>query len=139
MVGYSGTPLTKKMGIVEGSRVLTIGAPAELREWLAPLPANVTLSHRIRTAGVVVMFCVSEADVRSGLPRATRAIGPTGSIWLCWPKKASGITRDLQNRDIMIALMFPSGLVDVKVGAVSEVWSGLKFVVRKEHRGTWHT
>jgi hypothetical protein len=138
MVGYSGTPLAKKMGIVEGSRVLTLGAPNEFAEWLAPLPEDVTVSSRIRAADVVVMFCVTEADVTKTLLRATGAIGPTGSIWLCWPKKASGIESPLQNRATMIALMFPPGLVDVKVGAVSEVWSGLKFVVRKENRASWH-
>lgn len=137
MVGYSGTPLAKKMGILSGSRVLTICAPSEFVEWLAPLPANVTMSSRIRTADVVVMFCVSEEDVQNALPRATKAIGPTGSIWLCWPKKASGIASPLQNRETMMGLMFPPGLVDVKVGAVSEVWSGLKFVVRKENRASW--
>jgi hypothetical protein len=137
MVGYSGTPLAKKMGILEGSKVLTIGAPREFGDWLAPLPPNVSLSPRFKTADVVVMFCVSEADVAKALPRAVGAIAPTGSIWLCWPKKASGIESPLQNRETMLSLMFPPGLVDVKVGAVSEIWSGLKFVVRKEERARW--
>ena len=137
MVGYSGTPLAKKMGILEGSKVLTIGAPKEFVDWLAPLPPNVSLSPRIKTADVVVMFCVSEADVAKALPRAVGAIGPTGSIWLCWPKKASGIESPLQNRETMLSLMFPPGLVDVKVGAVSEIWSGLKFVVRRGERARW--
>ena len=137
MAGYSGTPLAKKMGILEGSRVLTIGAPTEFAAWLEPLPGGVTMSSRIRSADVVVMFCVTEADVRRGLPRATRAIGPTGAIWLCWPKKASGIDSPLQHRETMMGLMMPPGLVDVKVGAVSDVWSGLKWVVRKEHRDVW--
>ena len=139
MVGYSGTPLAQKMGILAGSRVLTIGAPAEFAEWLDPLPGNVLLSSRIRTADVVVMFCVTEKDVTRGLARATKAIDATGSIWLCWPKKASGIDSPLQRRETMMGLMTPSGLVDVKVGAVSEVWSGLKWVVRKEHRDTWRS
>lgn len=137
MVGYSGTPLAKKLGIAQGSRVLVIGAPSEFEQWLQPLPEGVTLSSRIRTADVVVMFCTTERDVERALPRAVTAIGPTGSIWLCWPKKASGIVSPLQDRTTMMGLMFPPGLVDVKVGAVSDVWSGLKFVVRKENRPSW--
>ena len=137
MFGYSGTPLAKKMGILANSRVLTIGAPSEFEDWLQPMPEGVTMSSRIRSADVVVMFCVSEKDVIKALPRATAAIEPTGSIWLCWPKKASGIESPLQNRDTMMGLMFSPGLVDVKVGAVTEVWSGLKFMVRKENRDSW--
>lgn len=137
MVGYSGTPLARKMGIADGSRVLIIGGPAEFVEWLEPLPEDVKLSARIQSADVVVMFCVTEREVARALPRAIGAIGPTGSIWLCWPKKASGIESSLQDRATMLALMFPAGLVDVKVGAISEVWSGLKFVVRKENRSSW--
>lgn len=135
--GYSRTPLAKKLGIGPGTRVLTVRAPSEFEAWLDPLPPDVILSPRLRSADVVVMFCVSAADVRKTLPRATKAIGPTGSIWLCWPKKASGISSPLQHRETMMGLMLPSGLVDVKVGAVSETWSGLKFVVRRENRRGW--
>jgi len=137
VVGYSGTPLSAKIGIRDGDAVLTVNAPGDFKRWLEPLPAEARLSSRIRKADVVVMFCRSDAELRRVLPRAMRAIGPAGMIWVAWPKKASGITSDLQTRHVMMSTMLPTGLVDVKVGAISEVWSGLKFVVRKKQRHTW--
>lgn len=137
MVGYSGTPLAKKLGIVADSRVLVLNPPDGFMEWLSPLPGDVTISSRLRKADVVVAFCVTENDLIRALPRATRAIGPTGSVWIAWPKKASGIESSLQSRDTMMSHLLPTGLVDVKVGAISEVWSGLKWVVRKQNRSEW--
>ncbi|MEZ5175035.1 MAG: DUF3052 domain-containing protein [Acidimicrobiia bacterium] len=137
MVGYSGTPLAKKMRIVEESRVLTIRAPDAFPSWLAPLPEGVQVSSRLRVADVVVAFCVTEQDLMRALPRATRAIGPTGTVWTAWPKKASGISSPLQKRETMMSVMEPSGLVDVKVGAISEVWSGLMWLVRRDLRDHW--
>lgn len=139
MVGYSGTPLAKKLGIVDDTRVLTINAPSEFVDWLAPIPDRVALSSRLRTADVVVAFCVTEGDLMKARDRAVRAISPTGAIWICWPKKASGIDSPLQKRETMMEVMFQPGLVDIKIGAVSDVWSGLKFVVRTELRPDWDT
>lgn len=133
-VGYSGTPLPKKLGIHPGSRVLTISAPEGLESWLSPLPEGATLSSRIRSADLAVVFAVTEADMRRRVPRATAAVPADGAIWLCWPKKASGIDSPLQRRDVVMDYMTTLGLVDVKVAAVSETWSGLKWVVRRELR-----
>lgn len=133
-VGYSGTPLAKKLGITQGSRVLTIGAPPELESWLEPLPADVTISARIRSADVALVFAITEADMRQRVPRAVNALPVVGAIWLCWPKKASGIASPLQHRDTVMGYMSTLGLVDVKVAAVSEVWSGLKWVIRRDLR-----
>lgn len=132
--GYSGTPLARKLGIGVDAKVLTIGAPVDLEELLAPMPKGVQLSSRFRTADVVLVFAIASRDMERGVARARRAIAPDGTIWLCWPKKASGIPSDLQTRDTVMEYMLPLGLVDVKVAAISEVWSGLKFVIRKELR-----
>lgn len=137
MVGYSGTPLAKKLGINQDTRVLALNAPNEFEAWLAPLPEAVTLGSRIRTADVAVAFCRNSRELERLLPRAMKAIGPDATVWIGWPKKASGIESDLQTREVMMGIMLPTGLVDVKVGAISEVWSGLKFVVRKELRSGW--
>jgi hypothetical protein len=137
MTGYSGTPLAQKLGIKEGSRVLVIDDPGAFIEWLAPVPEDVVIGARLRKADVVVVFCRNSSDLKRGLARALRAIPPDGSVWVAWPKKSSGVVSDLQSREVMLSIMFPEGLVDVKVGAISEVWSGLKFVVRREHRASW--
>jgi hypothetical protein len=132
--GYSRTPLPKKLGIKEGSTTLVVNAPNDCETWLTPLPSGARIGSRYHSAEVVLVFAVSEADMRRGVQRAMKAIPRDGTIWLCWPKKASGITSPLQSRDTMMGYMFPLGLVDVKVAAVSETWSGLKFVIRKELR-----
>lgn len=134
MAGYSGTPLAKKLGIVPGSKVLTVRAPLELEQLLDPIPSGVRISPRFRTADVVLVFAVTTNDLDRGVARARSAIEPDGTIWLCWPKRASGVASDLQTRDTVMDYMFPLGLVDVKVAAISGTWSGLKFVVRKELR-----
>lgn len=80
------------------------------------------------------MFAISQAEMHRGVGRALRVIPRDGTIWLCWPKKASGIKSDLQSRDVVTDFMFPLDLVDVKVAAISDVWSGYKFVIRKHLR-----
>jgi hypothetical protein len=133
-VGYSGTSLAKKLGIKEGHTTLVVNAPDDLDAWLVPLPSDARLGSRYLNADVALVFAVTEAEMRRGVDRAMKAIPRDGTIWLCWPKKASGIPSPLQSRDTMMEFMFPLGLVDVKVAAVSETWSGLKFVIRKKLR-----
>jgi hypothetical protein len=134
MFGYSGTRLARKLEIKDGSTTLIINAPAGLTDWLDPLPKGVRIGSRYRKAEIVLVFATTIAEMRRGVERAMRAIPRDGTIWLCWPKKASGVKSDLQSRDIMMGYMFPLGLVDVKIAAISEAWSGLKFVIRKELR-----
>jgi hypothetical protein len=134
MAGYSGTPLAKKLGIADGFKVLVISAPADLGEWLQPLPEGARIGSRFRTADTVLVFATTVTQMERGVERAMSALPKDGAIWLCWPKKASGIKSDLQSRDIVMGHMLPLGLVDVKVAAISEVWSGLRFVIRKELR-----
>ncbi|MCL1600093.1 MAG: DUF3052 domain-containing protein [Actinomycetia bacterium] len=134
MAGYSGTPLAKKLGITDGFKVLAISGPADLDEWLEPLPEGVRIGSRFRTADIVLVFATTAAQMQSGVERALSALPKEGAMWLCWPKKASGIESELQSRDIVMDHMLPLGLVDVKVAAISDVWSGLRFVIRKELR-----
>jgi hypothetical protein len=137
--GYSGTPLAKKLGIVAGATVAALHAPAELGDWLAPLPEGATVVERL-TAGapVTLAFVTERSHLAKAWPRLTKAAGPTGAIWVCWPKKvppnrAAAVPTDV-TEDVVRAVVLPTGWVDVKVCAVSDVWSGLKCVLRKELR-----
>jgi hypothetical protein len=131
---YSGTPLAKKLGITEGCDVHAIDAPPGYHHLLAPLPAGVTFAPRLTEAtDVVHVFVTSTAKLRKALPRLRRAIRPSAAIWVSWPKKAAKVQTDL-TEDVVREIALPLGLVDVKVCAVDQIWSGLKLVVRKELR-----
>jgi hypothetical protein len=132
--GYSGTPLAKKLGIVEGRTVLQLAAPAQLGEWLAPLPARVSFAKRAGAqVDIAHVFATRRADLDKHLRTLRRSLRPDAAVWVSWPKKTSGVASDI-SEDVIRALALPLGFVDVKVCAVSEVWSGLKIVVRKQLR-----
>lgn len=132
--GYSGTPLAKKLGIGAGSRVLVIGGPAEFRDWLEPLPEGVEFVARAGSrVDVAVVFALQRADLRKRLADLRSALRADASTWTCWPKRAAKIATDI-SEDAIRADALPLGFVDVKVCAISEIWSGLKLVVRKELR-----
>ena len=132
--GYSGKPLSAKLGITEDSVVTTLGAPPDYDEMVAP-PKGVKLSSRLAAgARFIHVFSKSRADLGSALARARKAMATDGVIWVSWPKKASGVKTDI-TEDTIRELAFPLDLVDIKVCAVSEVWSGLKLMIRKELRG----
>jgi hypothetical protein len=133
--GYSGTPLAKKLGISAGSVVLTIAAPPEYRDWLAPVPKDVSFVAKAPKAGadVVHLFAVSLTDLKRDLPKARAAMKADGAIWVSWYKKAAKIPTDV-TEDAVRRLALATDLVDVKVCAVTEIWSGLKLVVRKHLR-----
>lgn len=134
MAGYSGTPLAKKLGIKPGFRVKTRQAPGNYREMLAPLPQDVTVSPRIRDrVDLWHLFAMTRSELANGLGRAMKEMRIDGMIWVSWPKKASGVQTDLTEGAIRDAAL-PLGLVDVKVCAVDETWSGLKLVIRKHLR-----
>jgi hypothetical protein len=134
--GYSGTPLAKKLGIKPGSTVALLDAPAE---WSVPeLPADVRAKRARRSTSafksvdVVVAFCRNSSDVVGLLPLVT-ALQPAGSLWVAWPRKAAGHVSDITD-NLLREVLLPTGIVDVKVAALDEDWSGLKFVWRKENR-----
>jgi hypothetical protein len=134
MAGYSGTPLARKLGIKDGFKVLTVRAPDELSELLDPLPTGARASNRFRSADMALLFVSKTAEVESVLDRLVAALPVDGAIWICWPKKSSGVASELQSREVTLVAPFARGLVDIKVAAISDVWSGLKFVRRKELR-----
>lgn len=130
--GYSATPLPKKLGVKAEDRVCLVGAPDG---WLVDeLPGSVELRTRI-TAGadLIVLFCRDVASLARRLSKAADAIYPEGALWVAWPRRAAGHSSDLDENGIR-ALCLPMGLVDVKVAALAEDWSGLKIVWRKERR-----
>jgi len=136
MTGYSGTPLPKKLGIKEDMRVGIFDAPDGFRTTLGPLPEGTRLHDRQEPSDIFVVFARWSTDMRSGFESAMANIEPDGAIWVAWPKRASGVETDL-TEDTMRDLFLPTGMVDNKVCAIDEIWSGLRFVVRKENRPDW--
>ena len=132
--GYSGTPLSKKLGFKAGQSVCAPGAPANYRKLLAPMPAGVEFQARVsKTADLVHFFTTSKAELAKSLVAWLKVLGPDAVIWVSWPKKTSKVATDI-TEDTIRAVALPMGLVDIKVCAVDETWSGLKLVLRKELR-----
>ena len=133
-VGYSGTPLSKKLGIREGDTVLIVNDPGHAVALLAPLPAGATASDDVSDAQVVLFFTSARRELAEGIEALGEAIFPDASLWVAWPKRASGVATDM-TEDVVRDLALPLGLVDNKVCAVDATWSGLRLVWRKERRG----
>jgi hypothetical protein len=132
--GYSGTPLTRKLGIKEGFRVALVGAPERFRDELSDLPDGVTfVSGTMSGLDFILFFVKSQSDMARNFPRLAVKLKPAGMLWIAWPKKASGVMTDLSDNSVR-QIGLDAGLVDVKVCAVNEVWSGLKFVIRVKDR-----
>ena len=134
MVGYSGTPLYRKLGITEESRVALLGAPEGFEAELGPLPAGVKVMRRLAPdLDVAVLFVTERRQLERRFDQVAAAIKPAGGVWVAWPKRAAKVPTDL-TEDVLREVGLPQGLVDNKVCAVTEVWSGLRFVWRKENR-----
>jgi hypothetical protein len=132
--GYSGTPLAKKLGIKEGGTVCVLNPPKDYAKLVAPMPKGVRVVTRIDAkTDMVHIFATERARLAGAVEGAAAKIEPTAAIWVSWPKKGSKVPTDI-TEDTVRALALPLGLVDIKVCAVDEVWSGLKLVVRKENR-----
>jgi hypothetical protein len=132
--GYSGTPLVKKLGIKPGSRLLPVNAPPDFIQMLDPLPEDVVLLGAAETdVDIAHLFTNGRDELFSRLADLRRVIKQDGTIWVSWYKKAAKLPTEITEDNIREAA-FPLGLVDVKVCAVDEKWSGLKLVIRKEHR-----
>lgn len=134
MPGYSGKTLSTKIGLKDGQRASLIGAPADVRAQLV-VPENRIAWKRFPTGALdcIILFAPDRRTLESEFGRASAALTPAGMLWVAWPKKASGISTDL-TEDRVREHGLAAGLVDVKVCAVSDVWSGLKFVRRLEDR-----
>lgn len=134
MSGYSGTPLLRKLGIKPGFRVKPIGAPSDYPARLGPLPEGVIMSPAVRPPlDLCHVFAGSRRELSRRLAACRGWIRQNGMIWVSWPKKSSGVATDL-TEDVIRELAGPLQLVDVKVCAVDETWSGLKLVIRRTHR-----
>jgi len=137
MAGYSGTSLVNKLGIKPGHAIALIAAPEEFDRTLGALPEGASVSTDLRARGpfdVIVLFTTSHADLRRRFATAARRLTPAGGLWVAWPKRASGVETDL-TENVVRAVGLEEGLVDNKVCAVDETWSGLRFVVRIKDRG----
>jgi len=135
MAGYSGTPLVKKLGFKEGFRAGLVNPPKGFQKELAPLPNEVSMSvgSLTKPLDLIILFAESQKMLKKEFPRSARKLIQNGMLWIAWPKKASGVATDLSD-NIVRDIGLSAGLVDVKVCAINDVWSGLKFVYRLEDR-----
>ena len=133
MPGYSGTPLPKKLGIKAGFRVQLANAPAEVRAELREALAECALVKQGDALDFVLMFTKSRVEMTAEFSRMRKLLAPAGMLWVSWPKKSSGVAADV-DENVVREIGLAAGLVDVKVCAVTEVWSGLKFVRRLKDR-----
>ncbi|SRR6266508_2758664 len=134
MAGYSGRPLVEKLGIKSGMRIAILNAPRGYRSILGKLPTGVTVVPTMRgILGLIHFFTPDRAALETQLPKLLRSLAPNGALWVSWPKKVSGVATDI-TEDVVRAVALPTGLVDVQVAAIDEVWSGLKLVRRLRNR-----
>jgi hypothetical protein len=134
MAGYSGTPLPKKLGIKDQFRVLLLDSPADVKADLKDSLATCQIIKDGRgPLDFAMIFVKSAADLKKKFSQVAKQLAPAGMLWVSWPKKASGVSTDLTENDVR-SIGLQAGLVDVKVCAVNEIWSGLKFVIRVQDR-----
>ena len=132
--GYSGSPLVKKLGIKEGARVAYLGAPDEFEDLVAPLPKGVLRRDSARRGlDLIVAFTTERRDLEERLPQWKAMMETDGNLWVAWPKRASGVRTDV-TEDVVREVALANGLVDTKVCAIDETWSGLRLVVRLRDR-----
>jgi hypothetical protein len=135
MAGYSGTPLAKKLGFKEGFRAGFVNQPKGFQRELGSLPGGVKifLARLPKPLDLIIFFADSQQTLKREFPRLAQKLAKNGMLWIAWPKKASGVATDLSDNSVR-QIGLDAGLVDVKVCAVNDIWSGLKFVYRLEDR-----
>ena len=134
MPGYSNTPLARKLGIKGGCRVFLANAPSDYLNLVAPLPADVVFVSQVTIeTDIVHIFVTEKFQLERKLRDVLAKMRPDGTVWVSWPKKSSRAPTDI-TEDVIRDVALPLGLVDIKVCAVDEVWSGLKLMLRKENR-----
>jgi hypothetical protein len=134
MVGYSGTPLIKKLGIKEGFRVALVNSPKGFQKELGSLPDKAKFAPYVTDSlDVILLFVNSEAELRRKFVLLATNLVANGMLWVAWPKKSSGVATDLSFTNVQ-RIGLDAGLVDVKICAVNDIWSGLKFVYRLKDR-----
>jgi hypothetical protein len=134
MAGYTSKPVAQKLGIKPGFCIFVDGAPSAYGAMVGPLPAEVTIKAEPKPSlDMVHLFATRTTGLVAKLRRYRKAIAPNGMIWVSWPKKSSGVESDLS--DVVVRdTALPLGLVDIKVCAIDDTWSGLKFVIPKDQR-----
>ncbi len=135
MAGYSGTPLPRKLGFKEGFRAALVNAPRGFQNELGELPANVKMSQQKLASplDLILFFVESQKQLKQEFPKLARKLHQNGMLWIAWPKKSSGVVTDLSENSVR-EIGLAAGLVDVKVCAINDIWSGLKFVYRLTDR-----
>jgi len=134
MAGYSATPLPKKLGIKENSRIAFVNAPDGFQNYLGPLPAGAEIVKRLtKPLDLVLLFVVAERALARDFAKLADKLATKGMIWIAWPKKSSGVATDLSFDNVQ-SIGLDAGLVDVKICAIDDTWSGLKFVYRLRDR-----
>ena len=136
MAGYSGTPLPKKLGIKEQFRVALLDLPTDVKAELKSALASCQVA-KDGPVDFAMIFVKTAGELKKQFPRFSKLLVPSGMLWVSWPKKASGVTSDLNDNEVR-RIGLEAGLVDVKVCAVNEIWSGLKFVIRVKDRVKFH-
>jgi hypothetical protein len=132
MAGYSGTPLAKKLGIKEQYRVALLDLPLDVKTELKRVLANCHIAND-EPVDFAMIFVKTANELKKQFPRLAKQLAPAGMLWVSWQKKASGLATDVDENEVR-RIGLEVGLVDVKVCAVSEIWSGLKFVIRVKDR-----
>jgi hypothetical protein len=134
MAGYSATPLLKKLGNKEKQTLYLHRAPEAYFSWLGPLPSDIVVKEKLSGLfDFIHLFVADQKDFQKSFVKAKKCLKPNGMVWVSWPKKSSKVATDLDEK-IIRNFGLAEGLVDVKVCAVSEIWSGLKFVIRLKDR-----
>ena len=134
MAGYSSTPLSKKLGIKEGSRIALVNAPKNFENELGKFPDNAAVVKRLTNSlDMILFFVLTERALARDFGKLAKKLVTNGMIWIAWPKKSSGVTTDL-SFDSVQRIGLNAGLVDVKICAIDDTWSGLKFVYRLKDR-----
>jgi hypothetical protein len=132
--GYSGKAVYEKLGIKPGWRVCVLGAPADYGQLIEGVVPGLSITGNTRAkADMAHVFETKSAALARRLPALMKAIAPDGAIWVSWPKKTARMDTDI-TEDVVREIALPRGLVDVKVCAINDVWSGLKLVIRRERR-----
>lgn len=136
MAGYSSTPLPKKLGIKEQSRIALVNAPKNFSVYLGPLPPGAEVAKGLtEPLDIVLLFVTSERALARDFAKLSEKLATSGMIWIAWPKKSSGVATDLSFERVQ-RIGLDAGLVDVKICAIDDTWSGLKFVFRLKDRKT---